>query len=127
MEPPVLVLKQTPTRTRILLMEGPDELLRAILPGSRAGLHNEAARMLLEGLALWLDRRLHVVLSADDLETSSCLGLTDAFGLGHRNLFFTVEVLDRPASHRLGRRIRGLGNFGELRKLHRLGSRVGGP
>src|SRR3954453_5501191 len=65
------------TRTRVLLSHGSDELLRAILPPPSAIRYQEAALALLQGLSLWLDEKLHVVLSVDEREAGSCLGLTD--------------------------------------------------
>jgi hypothetical protein len=58
----VLTIMPTPAWTRLLLTEGPDELLRATLPTPVLIRHTRAARALLEGLSLWLDSRLHVVL-----------------------------------------------------------------
>jgi hypothetical protein len=104
------------TRTRVLVTEGPDELLRAILPPV-SRLHVRAATTLLEGLSLWLDARLLVVLCAG--AGAGCgLGLTDELGVGMRSLFFDVEVRDRATRRRRrGQRIRGIGDFADLRQL----------
>ena len=50
-------------RTRILAVDGRDEVLRAILP-SPSQAHAKAAATLLEGLSLWVQARLSVVLAA---------------------------------------------------------------
>ena len=102
----------------MLLSHGTDELLRAILPPPSAVRHQQAALALLEGLSLWLDAKLHVVLSVDAREAGFCLGLTDEMGLGMRSVYFDVEVHDRQARRRRGQRIRGIGDFADLRQLY---------
>jgi hypothetical protein len=112
-----VVIAPSATRTRVLVTEGSDELLRAILPSPSQLRHERATITFLEGLALWLDAKLHVVLSVDAKEAGFCLGLTDEMGVGVRSLFFDVEVRDRRARRRPGRRIRGVGDFVDLRQL----------
>ena len=112
-----VVIAPSATRTRVLVTEGSDELLRAVLPSPSQLRHERATITFLEGLALWLDAKLHVVLSVDAKETGFCLGLTDELGVGVRSLFFDVEVRDRRARRRPGRRIRGVGDFVDLRQL----------
>ena len=101
----------------MLVTEGSDELLRAVLPSPSQLRHERATTTFLEGLALWLDAKLHVVLSVDAKEAGFCLGLTDEMGVGVRSLFFDVEVRDRHVRRRPGRRIRGMGDFADLRQL----------
>jgi hypothetical protein len=93
-------------RTRVLLMEGPDELLRAVLPPPSQLHYERAAITFLESLALWLNTNVHVVLSVDEKEVGCCLGLTDELGVGVRSLYFDVEVRDRRARRRRGQRAR---------------------
>jgi hypothetical protein len=112
-----VVIAPSATRTRVLVTEGSDELLRAVLPSPSQLRHERATITFLEGLALWLDAKLHVVLSVDAKEAGFCLGLTDELGVGVRSLFFDVEVRDRRARRRPGRRIRGVGDFVDLRQL----------
>ena len=112
-----VVIAPSATRTRVLVTEGSDELLRAVLPSPSQLRHERATTTFLEGLALWLDAKLHVVLSVDAKEAGFCLGLTDEMGVGVRSLFFDVEVRDRRARRRPGRRIRGVGDFVDLRQL----------
>lgn len=103
--------------TRILMMEGREERLRAVLSPS-ASAHPRAASTLLEGLALWQQRPLCVVLCADTEGSTSALGLEDALGLGVRNLHFEVEVMLRGRAHRSrASRLGGLGCFGDLRQV----------
>lgn len=115
-----VVMIPSPTRTRVLLSHGPDEILRAVLPPPSQVLHERSAITFLEGLSLWLDAKLCVVLSVDAREAGFCLGLTDELGVGRRSLYFDVEVHDRRARRRRGQRIRGIGDFTDLRQLHLL-------
>jgi hypothetical protein len=112
-----VVIVPSTTRTRVLVTEGPDELLRAVLPSPSQLRHERATTTFLEGLALWLNAMLHVVLSVDAKEAGFCLGLTDEMGVGVRSLFFDVEVRDPRVRRRPGRRIRGMGDFADLRQL----------
>jgi hypothetical protein len=113
-----VVIVPSSTRTRVLVTQGPDELLRAILPPPSSVHHERAAIALLQGLSLWLDAKLHVVLSVDDREAGFCLALTDEMGLGMRSVFFDVEVHDPRARRGRGQRIRGVGDFADLRQLY---------
>lgn len=112
-----LVVFPTAKWTRLLLTLGPDELLRAILPSPPLVRHERAAPTLLEGLSMWLDKALPVVLSADDEDFGFRLGLTDLMGIGARSLYYHVEVADRVRRPRRGRRIRGVADFSDLRQL----------
>ena len=82
------------------------------------GRHEQAAQALLQGLSLWLDAKVHVVLSVDEREAGFCLGLTDEMGLGMHSVYFDVEVHDPRARRRRGQRIRGIGDFADLRQLY---------
>lgn len=115
-----VIMIPSATRTRVLLSHGPDELLRTLLPPPSQVRHERAAITFLEGLSLWFDAKLHVVLSVDAREAGFCLGLTDEMGLGIRSVYFDVEVLDRGARRRRGQRIRGIGDFADLRQLYLL-------
>ena len=113
-----VVLLPTPKWTRLLVSHGPDELLRAILPPPSQVRHERAAATLLEGLSLWFDTTLPVVLSVGAREASFCLGLTDEMGIGVHSVFYRVEVAERGRRRRRGTRIRGVGDFSDLRQLH---------
>ena len=111
-----VVLIPTMIRTRALVSHGPDELLRALLPAPSLVRHERATVTFLEGLSLWLDARLRVVLCVDAQQASFCLGLTDDMGRGLRSVFYAVEVRERGVRQRREHRIRGVGDFVELRQ-----------
>jgi hypothetical protein len=115
-----VVMIPSSTRTRVLLSHGPDELLRALLPSPSQMRHERSAVTFLEGLSLWLDAKLRVVLSVDAREAGFCLGLTNELGVGLCSLYFDVEIHDRRARRGRGQRIRGIGDFTDLRQLHLL-------
>ena len=113
-----VMLTPSLARTRVLVTVGADELLRALLPAPAQLQYERAVITWLESLALWLNTKLHVVLSVDAKEAGCCLGLTDELGVGVRSLYFDVEVRDRAARRRRGQRIRGVGDFSaDLRQL----------
>lgn len=103
-------------RSRILLMAGTDEVLRAVLPPHRQVRHPQAALSFLEALALWLDQRLRVVVSAADVDATSLFGLTDDLGSPGRGVYYEVEVAE-PKPRRRGRKLAGVGEFRDLRQL----------
>lgn len=115
-----VVMIPSATRTRVLLSHGPDELMRAVLPPPSQVRHERSTIWFLEGLSMWLDAKLHVVLSVDVREAGFCLGLTNEMGVGMCSLYFDVEVLERGARRRRGQRIRGIGDFADLRQLRQL-------
>jgi hypothetical protein len=102
-------------QTRLLVMAGKDERMRAIL-GPTTASHPRAAATFLEGLALWHQQALSVVLCADVEVCSSATRMLDQLGFGTRAVHYDVEVafLAHP---RRGRRIQGFGNFADLRQL----------
>ena len=104
-----------------MMMEGRDERMRAVL-GPSTGAHRRAAETLLEGLALWHQQALSVVLCADVGDDPSALRLEDALGFGVRNVHFEVEIALRQGGRR-ARRLATLGNFGDLRQLCLMGVR----
>jgi len=101
-------------RTRLLVMRGPDEVLRGIL-GPPSEMHPHAAVSLLEGLSLWHQQPLSVVLCVGGQSRGFELGLCDALGLGRRSLHYEVGiVVDEP--HQRPRRLGGPGDFRALRQ-----------
>jgi len=117
MPKPILVrLLVHPSSTRLLMTQDDDEILKAILPPPLHA-HPRAAATLLEGLSLWLQRPLSVVLCADEPVASSGLGLCDGLGVGRRTLHYEVAVVAGLPLRRRGRRIGGVGDFRELRQL----------
>jgi len=106
-------------RSRILVTAGTDEILRAVLPAPRQVRHTQATLSFLEALALWLDQRLRVVVSAAEVDATSLLGLTDDFGSPGRGVYYQVEVVERKPRRR-GKRLAGVGEFRDLRQLNLL-------
>jgi hypothetical protein len=102
--------------TMLLVSQGPDELVRAVLPPAPMIRHPRAARTVLEGLSLWLDRRLDVALYAGASSLVE-LNLTDALDYGEETVFYRVSVVERGADRQRGTRIRGVGDFAALRRL----------
>lgn len=113
MERLTVTMQPLPRETRLLVMAGRDELMRAIL-GPATASHPRASARLLEGLSLWHQRAGSVVLCADDEASSSATRMFDALGFGVKTVHYAVEVAFR-AHPRRRRRIHGFGNFGELR------------
>jgi hypothetical protein len=111
-----VVIVPTTIRTRVLVSHGPDELLRALLPAPSQVRHERATITFLEGLSLWLDAKLRVVLCVGAREVGFCLGLTDEMGRGARSIYYEVEVRDQGARQRREQRIHGIGDFADLRQ-----------
>ena|SRR5436190_12636113 len=111
-----------PSRTRILVAKGSTELMRAVL-GPAGGTHPRAATTLLEGLSLWHQQALDVVLCVDEKSPGSDLHLCDELGFGGRSVYYDVGIaFDGIASRR--QRCRGLGGLGDFRLLRRLMTEV---
>lgn len=110
-----VVVAPTSEATRLLMLDGPDELLRARL-GAPSQVHRAAAPTLLEGLALWHQEPLRVVLCVESDLHSSVLDLSDGFGFGYQTLHYEVEVVERDRRRR-GQRLRGVADFGDLRAI----------
>jgi len=115
-----LLISVSQAQTRLLLTLGPDELLRAVLPHPSQVGHDFAAPTLLRGIATWLDRPLRVVLSVEPSQICSCLGLTDALGIGLASVFYTVDAVECGGRRRSGRRLRLRQHTGDFRQLHLL-------
>lgn len=103
------------TRVRLLAMGPEGEMMRAVL-GPAATMHRRAAATLLEGLSLWHQQPLSVVLYADAPDAGCAMGLFDALGFGERTLHYQVGIAVRD-----GRRPRRLGGLTDFRDLRQLG------
>ena len=104
--------------TRLLVMAGRHELMRAVLGPATAG-HPRAAATRLEGLSLWHQQALSVVVRVGDEGTSAATratGVLDDLLFGQRSVHYDVEVAF-PGRPRRGRRIQGFGDFADLRQL----------
>jgi hypothetical protein len=116
----IVRLSAEPTRTRLLMTQGPRDIGKVILPRAPSA-HPRAAATLLEGLSLFLGERLSVVLCVDERSTSSCeLGLLDGLGFGERSVFYEVGIAAREsrADRRAARALRLAGSdFRDLRQL----------
>lgn len=79
----VVSISPSQSRTRILLLDGKDETMRAVLPCGASLHHRRAVNTFLEGLSLWLDSKVHVALSTQDL---TALLTSQALRQGHYTL-----------------------------------------
>jgi hypothetical protein len=103
-------------RVRILARAGAQDLLKAVL-GPAESTHPRAAATLLEGLSLWHQQALSVVLVAADPSDGSALRLCDGLGFGQRSVHFEVGIATRDRRARRRRVLSGLGDFRDLRQL----------
>ena len=114
-------LSAEPTQTRVLITQGQVDICKAILPASSSA-HPRATSTLLEGLSLFMNERLCVVLSVDEWSASlDSLGILDAFSQGERSVFYEVAVaahLPRGRRRKISRALRmSGGDFRDLRQL----------
>jgi hypothetical protein len=114
MNPITVTIAPEAARVRILMTRPEGEMLRAVL-GPVSGMHRRAAVTLLEGLSLWHQQPLSVVLCADGSDAGCAMGLFDRLGFGERTLHYQVGVAVRDGRRR--RSLGGLGNFRDLRQL----------
>lgn len=103
-------------RVRMLARSGTQDVLKAVL-GPAQGTHPRAAATLLEGLALWHQQALSVVLVAAEPSDGSALRLCDALGFGQRSVHYEVGVAIREGRRRVRTTSGGLGDFRDLRQL----------
>lgn len=123
MDSMTVVLSPEPTRTRMLGTGQGRDVLKAVLPPLSCA-HPKAVVTVLEGLSLWTQQRLSVVLAVDEEVPSFCTSteLCDALGCGTRSLHFEVGVALRQG-RRVGRCLPGVGDFADLRALRTEGLR----
>ena len=114
----VMTVAATTSETRILLMQGPDEVMKARLRAVSTPAHRFAGPMLCEAMALWHDQRVRAVVSAESEDILFALGLCDGLGIAHATLHYVVQPLSQ-APPRRGRRLSGLGDFHREHRLRR--------
>jgi hypothetical protein len=117
----VMTITATTRETRVLLTQGPDEVMKARL---QTAAHRFAGPMLCESMALWHDQRVRAVVSAESEDVLFALGLCDGLGIAGATLHYVVQPLFTDDPPRRGQRLRGLGDFrGERRVRNRCLSR----
>jgi hypothetical protein len=87
------------SETRILMTQGPDDVLMARLAPVTAAHPRWAAPTLLQALATWQGCPVRVVLSADAEDYFYGLGLSEGLGLGDHTLHYVVDVVDPRARY----------------------------
>jgi hypothetical protein len=103
-------------RVRLLARTPTQDVLKAVLgPVDRA--HPKAAATLLEGLSLWYQERLSVVLVADERLNSYAMSLCDTLGFGVSTLHYEVAIATLGRSKRNTPHLVGMGDFRDLRQL----------
>jgi hypothetical protein len=119
----VMTISATARETRVLLTQGPDEVMKARLRAVSTPAHRFAGPMLCESMALWHDQRVRAVVSADSEDTLFALGLCDGLGIARATLHYVVQPLCPEDPRRRGQRLTGLGNFRDEHRLRRSLSR----
>jgi hypothetical protein len=111
-----LALHPSSKQTQLLMTQGPNEVLKALL-GPPSQMHPLAAKILLTGLSLWFQRPLSVALYVDDPDFIFSFPLCDDLGFGDSTQHYQVELVS--ADQGPPRRVRStrLGDFQHLRKL----------
>src|SRR3954471_10985191 len=118
----VMTIAATARETRVLLMHGPDEVMKARLRAVATPAHRFAGPMLCEAMALWHDQRVRAVVSAESEEVLFALGLCDGLGGARARFLSVADPIFMEDPPRRGRRLSGLGNFrGEHRLRRSLG------
>lgn len=118
-----VVIRPERWRTQLLATCGGEEVLKAVL-AAPTDAHRRAAPTLLEGLALWYQRPLGVVLCLGEVREGAALALCDDFGVGERTLHYHVDVRRRQRPQVAAPRLAGVGDF---RALRRAAGRWGRP
>lgn len=112
-----MIVAPSPSETRLLMTINGHEILKAALPQS----YNSDLRALpriLEGLALWTQQRVSVVLVAGEAVNSSCGAIYEALE-ETSSLHYEVGVAVREGRRRPRQRIRGVANFRDLKAFVR--------
>lgn len=115
----VMMITATAQETRVLLTQGPNEVMKARLRAVATPAHRFAGPMLCEAMALWHDQRVRAVVSAESEDVLFALGLCDGFGVARATLHYVVQPMFMDELPRRGQRLSGLGNFRGERRLRR--------
>lgn len=102
-------------RVRILARTAREDILKAVL-GPAESTHPRAAATLLEGLSLWHQQSLSVVLVAAEPSDGPALRLCDGLGFGLPSVHYEVGIAS-PQSRARKKPLPGLGDFRDLRQL----------
>jgi hypothetical protein len=116
----VMTISATSRETRVLLTQGPDEVMKARLQAVATPAHRFAGPMLCESMALWHDRRVRAVVSAESEDVLFALGLCDGLGVARATLHYVVQPLFADEPPRRGQRLPGLGNFRGEHRMRRI-------
>jgi hypothetical protein len=116
MESHEVMLSASRKRRCVLPRCGPAAILRAMSPPPAPLRHGHVASRFLESSALRLETKSRDVLSVGGREADFCLCLTDELGIR------AVDLLPHRGQRggrlrRRGKRMRGVGHFGERRQL----------
>ena len=111
----MMVIRPEATETKLLMMKGRDQVMKAILPPASHA-HHRAASTLVEALALWYQQQLSVVLYADVWAEPFATGFCDVFGFGEDHLHYAVEVVN-PRPKEEGRQLLFTSCFSELEEI----------
>ena len=109
-----VTLRCRPNEVRLLVTAMGDDILKARLDTSPA--HPRALVTLLEGLALWQGAPVCVAVSASEHAQDCCERVLYGYG-GLFGVDSPLVSLEHRLDNRQPRRLRGLGDFRELRQL----------
>jgi hypothetical protein len=115
----VMTIAASERETRVLLTQGPDEVMKARLRAVATPAHRFAGPMLCEAMALWHGQRVRAVVSAESEAILFALGLCDGLGVARATLHYVVQPLVAEDPPRRGQRLPGLGDFRGERRLRR--------
>lgn len=103
--------------TRIIATSGINQTLLKANLATRAN-HPRALPTLLEALALWQGTKVHAALVADERANTSGTNLfTDCFDVVEPTPLFEFAIVAGLGPQGRPERIRGMGNFRDLRKV----------
>jgi hypothetical protein len=108
-----MVMRSEPRRTKVLLLSGQDQILKAILPQPAAP---QAPPLFLTALSRWIKEPLSVVLSVADTDALCDFDLHDGFGADVTTDHYLTRVHIRGDRFH-HERITGFGDFASVVRL----------